>query len=184
MSNSRNLLNCFKTGNWNYNLTLKKNQYSCGFKIISDKIMAWKCQKRKRTWSGPTICLSPNNNWDLCTITPAMIFVCNCRQLILFSNFFQFPVPMIDANGLFKRFHNGSSRWWLKYNFLCFKEKGEKNLKHDLVSDDTLPACTWNLSSTLYLRLKICSKFFQLSWKLVGNMEIPPFFQYEQSNMK
>lgn len=86
--------------------------------------------------------LSPNNNWDHCTIIPAMIFVCNCRPLMLFSNFFQFPVPMIDANGPFKRFHNRTPRWWLKYNFLSFKEKRGKDLKHDLMLDDTLAACT------------------------------------------
>lgn len=55
-------------------------------------------------------------------------------------------------------------------------KRRRKNPKHDLMLDDTLLACMWNLSSTLYLRLKMCSKFFQLYWKLLGNMEIPPFF--------
>lgn len=59
--------------------------------------------------------------------------------------------------------------------FWVLKRRG-KNPKPDLILDDAFPACTWNLSSTLYLRLKMCSKLFQLYWKVVDSMEIPPFF--------
>lgn len=66
----------------------------------------------------------------------------------------------------------------------CFLKRREKKLKHDHMLHDTLVACTWSWNSAIYLRIKMCSKFFQLSWKLVGNLEIPPFPQHEQSNLK
>lgn len=48
------------------------------------------------------------NNWDHCTTIPAMVFAHNCRQLVLFTYSMQFSVPMIEANGRFYIFHNGS----------------------------------------------------------------------------
>lgn len=108
-----------------------------------------------------------------------MIFAHNCRQLVCLptSSNSLFPWQrLVDC-----RIEADDDYQNTAFRFL--KRRGKK-LKLDHMLHDTSVACKWSLKSTIYLRINTCSEFFQLSWKLVANLEIPPFPQYKQSHFK